>query len=185
MIYQNEDKKSEELMKFYKNIIIPFSDQRDFFPDLKLETKQIKELNIKNNLDIFKNKIEMMVIEFEAFQELFEDLKTFKKYFLKKLKTKNDLETKLKNEINKDKITDLEKNVKTAENNLQDLEKICEILQMILREREIPKIIKNKKLEYKHFLNILAKNKLKVIRSKIEFWNSIKDVSGTVVGQNS
>ena len=124
----------------------------------------------------------MMLIEFQAFQELFHDLENYKNLFLKKLKKKSDIEKNLKNYP--EKRVKYEKELEIEKKNLDDLEKICEILQMIIREREIPKITNTKKLEYREVLNKLAKNKLKVVRTKIEFWDNIKKVSGDVVSKN-
>lgn len=186
MINQKQIKHSKILENFFNNIVIPLSDEKKIYSEFSKNVESVGEFNLKEYFSSFKNKLEDILYEIEAYKEIFKDFDKFNNLFLEKNTKKISLEKNL-NILNNQEILKLEKisNVKNDLKNLEDdlnvLEHLIEIFYQILKFREINLILKRKKLLVYKSINILAKQISNLMREKLAFWSKIKDLSQEIV----
>ncbi len=142
-------------------------------------------MNISDNLETLKLKIEYLYYCMDALNEVFNNhLKYNKKY--KQIKSqKNKVQEKFK--IYQDKPVKREALIEKTEEQIQDLEnqeqKLLKILTysvFIIKDREIPKLKKLKDLIYFESLEQFADKKLIILEEKILFWKKIEKLTDDI-----
>ena len=183
---QKELKKTKVLEDFFNNIIIPLSDEREIYKEFSKNVESVEGFNLREYFQSFKDKLEDLLFEIDAYKEIFNDFEKYNKLFLEKNNKKISHEKNLvalnnKEIVNLEKISNAEMNLENIEKELGFLEQLIEIFYQIIKFREMNIIKKRKKLIVYKSINILAKQISNLMREKLVFWGKIKDFSEKIV----